>query len=68
MSKQEVPYRDRWYIRRLVAKGVIKENGDLWYLDAVRADEYMTERRVRAVVMLVVVLLLTLLYCAIFVP
>ena len=42
----EVPYSNRWYVKRLVDKNVIRRAGDKYYLDVENARAYIAKRRI----------------------
>jgi hypothetical protein len=48
IPEAEVPYSNKWYFRRLVDHNVIRQQGDRCYLDEEMAREYRHSRRMRA--------------------
>jgi hypothetical protein len=64
IPESEVPYSDRWYFRRLVRAGAVKRTDSGCYLDEAAAQAHRRARRIRALVLLAVVLGADLLYVA----
>ena len=62
VPESSVPYSDRWYYRRLVAYGAVKQIEDKCYLDEKRAHQYLVDRRKRVVAFLIAVVLAAALY------
>ncbi len=58
----EVPYSDKWYIRRLVKREVIKVHEGNCYLDETAVQLYLKRRRIRIFAFVGVVLLMMFLY------
>jgi len=56
----EVPYRDRWYFRRLIMRGAVRVLGVKCYLDEPAAALYMRRYRLRALAFLALVLIMAL--------
>ncbi len=58
----EVPYADRWYFRRVVKRGAVREHEGRCYLDEAVAQQYLQSRRTRALAFAGVALLIFVLY------
>jgi hypothetical protein len=54
MDKSEIPYSDRWYFRRLVSYGAVKQNGDKYYLDEQAACSYIRSCRIRGIIFILI--------------
>ncbi len=57
VPESDVPYHGKWYVRRLVSRGVVRKNGDRWYLDEESARRYLRDRWIRAVIFICIALL-----------
>ena len=62
VPESSVPYSDRWYYRRLVRYGAVRQIGDKCYLDEDMARRYLADRRKRIAVFLVVAVLVAAVY------
>jgi hypothetical protein len=61
MPADEVPYSNRWYVKRLVDKNVIRRAGDNYYLDVENARAYIAKRRMLIIGCLIVFMIVIIL-------
>jgi hypothetical protein len=48
----DIPYSKTWIFRRLVRYEIIRMQGDSYYMDETAAQEYLSTRRKRAIILL----------------
>ena len=61
VPEAEIPYSNKWYFRRLIEHDVIRQQGDRCYLDEEKAREYLHSRRIRALYLFLLCLLIIVL-------
>jgi hypothetical protein len=61
IPEAEIPYSGKWYFRRLIDHNVIRQQGDRCYLDEEMAREYRHSRRMRALYLLLLCLIIIVL-------
>lgn len=58
----DVPFSNKWYVERLIDKGIIKRIGDKVYLDLENKNAYLKRRRLVAIGLIILSIIIILIH------